>query len=55
MIEKIKITVVGLGYVGMCLSVLFGRTKYVVALDIDAKRLNSSHRITRTFLFPRQI
>lgn len=37
--EKIKITVVGLGYVGMSLAVLLGRTQDVVALDIDPARV----------------
>jgi len=36
--EKTKITVVGLGYVGMSL-VLLGRTQDVVALDIDPARV----------------
>lgn len=39
MIEKIKIAVVGLGYVGMSLAVLLGRTQDVVALDIDVDRV----------------
>lgn len=37
--EKTKIAVVGLGYVGMPLAVLLGRTQDVVALDIDAGRV----------------
>jgi hypothetical protein len=37
--EKTKITVVGLGYVGMSLAVLLGRTQDVVALDIDPARV----------------
>ena len=39
MTEKIKIAVVGLGYVGMSLAVLLGRTQRVVALDIDPARV----------------
>jgi len=39
MTEKTKITVVGLGYVGMSLAVLLGRTQNVVALDIDPARV----------------
>lgn len=39
MTEKTKITVVGLGYVGMSLAVLLGRTQEVVALDIDPARV----------------
>lgn len=37
--QKTKITVVGLGYVGMSLAVLLGRTQDVVALDIDPARV----------------
>lgn len=37
--KKTKITVVGLGYVGMSLAVLLGRTQDVVALDIDPARV----------------
>jgi UDP-N-acetyl-D-mannosaminuronate dehydrogenase len=33
--EKSKITVVGLGYVGMSLAVLLGSSHNVVAVDID--------------------
>lgn len=39
MAEKTKITIVGLGYVGMSLAVLLGRTQDVVALDIDDARV----------------
>ena len=39
MTEKSKITVVGLGYVGMSLAVLLGRSHNVVALDIDEDRV----------------
>lgn len=39
MSEKARITVVGLGYVGMSLGVLLGRTQDVVALDIDPGRV----------------
>lgn len=39
MAEKTKIAVVGLGYVGMSLAVLLGRTQDVVALDIDVDRV----------------
>ena len=39
MTEKIKITIVGLGYVGMSLAVLLGRRQDVVALDIDDARV----------------
>jgi len=39
MTEKHKITIVGLGYVGMSLAVLLGRSHHVVALDIDEGRV----------------
>ena len=39
MTEKHKITIVGLGYVGMSLAVLLGRSHNVVALDIDEDRV----------------
>lgn len=39
MTEKTKIAVVGLGYVGMSLAVLLGRTQDLVALDIDEARV----------------
>ena len=40
MTEKTKIAIVGLGYVGMSLAVLLGRTQDVVALDIDQARVD---------------
>jgi UDPglucose 6-dehydrogenase len=39
MAERIKITVVGSGYVGMSLSVLFAQHNDVTVLDIDAERV----------------
>jgi len=39
MTEKHKLTIVGLGYVGMSLAVLLGRSHHVVALDIDEDRV----------------
>jgi len=39
MTEKHKITIVGLGYVGMSLAILLGRSHNVVALDIDEDRV----------------
>ena len=39
--EKIKITVVGSGYVGMSLSVLFAQHNDVVVLDVDERRVQS--------------
>lgn len=41
MINKIKITVVGSGYVGMSLAVLFAQHNNVVMLDIDPIRVDS--------------
>jgi UDPglucose 6-dehydrogenase len=46
MSSRIKIAVVGLGYVGMSLAVLLGRTHETVALDIDPHRVekvNNGH------------
>ena len=40
MAEKIKITVVGSGYVGMALSVLLAQHNDVTVLDIDAERVD---------------
>lgn len=40
MAERIKITVVGSGYVGMSLSVLFAQHNDVTVLDIDAARVD---------------
>ena len=40
MTKKIKITVVGSGYVGMSLSVLLAQHNDVMVLDIDAERVN---------------
>lgn len=40
MTKKIKITVVGSGYVGMSLSVLLAQNNDVMVLDIDAERVN---------------
>ena len=38
--EKIKITVVGSGYVGMSLSVLLAKQNCVTVLDIDSERIS---------------
>ena len=40
MTAKQKITVVGLGFVGMSMAVLLGRTQDVIALDIDQGRVD---------------
>ena len=39
MAERIKITVVGSGYVGMSLSVLLAQHNDVIVLDVDAERV----------------
>ena len=39
MAERIKITLVGSGYVGMSLSVLLAQYNDVMVLDIDAERV----------------
>ena len=39
MIDKVKITVVGAGYVGMSLGVLFAQQNDVVVHDIDKQRV----------------
>lgn len=38
--RQYKITVVGLGYVGMSMAALLGKDHQVIALDIDAKKIN---------------
>ena len=39
MAERIKVTVVGSGYVGMSLSVLLAQHNDVTVLDVDAERV----------------
>lgn len=46
--KKPKITVVGLGYVGMSLSVLLAQQNNVVALDIDASRIDNVNNLKST-------
>lgn len=46
--KKPKITVVGLGYVGMSLSVLLAQQNNVVALDIDASRIDKVNNLKST-------
>ena len=38
--KRCKITITGLGYVGMSLAVLLGRTNDICALDKDVKKVN---------------
>ena len=44
MAERIKITVVGSGYVGMSLSVLLAQHNDVTVLDIDATRVDKINK-----------
>ena len=37
--KKLKISVIGLGYVGLPLAVEFGRTRPVIGFDIDEQRI----------------
>ncbi len=39
-----KITIVGLGYVGMSLSVLLGQFHEVIALDIDEEKIEKVNK-----------
>lgn len=50
--EKIKITVVGSGYVGMSLSVLFAQHNDVVVLDVDERRIQSINNKISTVADP---
>ena len=38
--KKIRITVIGSGYVGMSLSVLFAKHNHVTVLDVDKDRVD---------------
>ena len=37
---KLRISVIGLGYVGLPLSLLLSKKDYVVGIDIDKKKIN---------------
>lgn len=50
--NKIKITVVGSGYVGMSLAVLFAQRNDVVVLDIDINRVNRINNMQSTVVDP---
>ena len=39
-IDQVKLAVVGLGYVGLPLAVEFGKRRFVLGFDINAKRIN---------------
>ena len=38
--KKLKIVVVGLGYVGLPLSIEFGKKREVIGFDINKQRIN---------------
>ena len=42
--EKVKVTVVGSGYVGMSLAVLLAQRSDVIVLDIDPERVDQVNR-----------
>lgn len=46
--KKLKITVVGSGYVGMSLSVLLSQHNYVTVLDINLDRVNKINKLEST-------
>ena len=48
MLKKIKVTVVGSGYVGMSLAVLFAQYSDVCVLDIDSDRVNKINNLKST-------
>ena len=50
MVNKIKITVVGSGYVGMSLSVLLAQHNDVTVLDIDAERVDKINKKQSTIV-----
>ena len=54
MIDKVKITVVGAGYVGMSLAVLFAQKHNVVVHDIDKQRVQKINNNEST-IFDKQI
>ena len=39
-LEKIKLAIIGLGYVGLPLAVEFGRKRSVVGFDINQRRID---------------
>ena len=63
MLNKIKITVVGSGYVGMSLAVLFAQHNNVVVLDVDKSRVDMINKKQstvedadiETFLFEKEL
>ena len=50
MVNRVKITVVGCGYVGMSLAVLLAQHNDVTILDIDASRVNKVNAKQSTVL-----
>lgn len=52
MYKKVKVTIVGSGYVGMSLSVLLAQHNEVVVLDIDPERVNKVNKGESTVIDP---
>lgn len=52
MYKKVKVTIVGSGYVGMSLAVLLAQHNEVVLLDIDSERVNKVNRRESTVIDP---
>jgi UDPglucose 6-dehydrogenase len=50
--DKLNITVVGLGYVGLSMAVLLAQRNNVIALDINNDRVNSINNKTSTIVDP---
>ena len=46
--KKLKITIVGSGYVGMSLSVLLAQRNFVTVLDINPYRVNKVNKLEST-------
>ena len=48
--KKTKVTIVGAGYVGMSLAVLFSQNNNVVVLDVDPKRVDDINKNKSTIV-----
>ena len=42
---KLRISVIGIGYVGLPLSLLLSKKDYVVGIDIDKKKITNKPRV----------